>query len=107
MRYLNLGCGNRYHPAWVNMDLHPRGRGVPIYDLAQGIPMDDSSFDVVYHSHVLEHIPSLAALPFIQECCRVLRPGGILRVVVPDLERICQSIFRNWEVPFRVSQGRF
>ena len=64
------------------------GKNVVAHDLKKGIPFADNSFDVVYHSHVLEHFPKVEALTFIRECYRVLRPQGILRVVVPDLEQI-------------------
>ncbi len=90
MQYLNLGCGNRYHPDWINIDIFPSGPGVIAHDLSQGIPLLNDSCEVVYHSNLLEHIRCIDALPFMQECCRVLKPGGILRVAVPDLERICR-----------------
>lgn len=45
--------------------------------------------DVVYHSHLLEHLQQEEGEGLTQECFRVLKPGGILRIVVPDLERIC------------------
>jgi predicted SAM-dependent methyltransferase len=87
---LNLGCGNRFHPAWINVDLAPRDPSVLAADLSRGIPYPDASFDVVYHSHVLEHIRREHAARFLRECWRVLKPSGILRVAVPDLERICR-----------------
>jgi predicted SAM-dependent methyltransferase len=90
MRYLNLGCGNRYHPEWINIDLLPRGPGVLVHDLSKDFPFRENSCDVVYSSHFLEHLPRSAALPFMKECYRILRPKGIVRAVVPDLERICQ-----------------
>ena len=61
------------------------------WDLRRGIPFPDATFDVVYHSHVLEHIDREAAPGFLRECLRVLRPGGTLRVVVPDLERLART----------------
>jgi SAM-dependent methyltransferase len=90
MQYVNLGCGNRYHPAWTNIDIVPRGPGVIRHDLARGIPLPDASCDVVYHAAVLEHLRRADALAFLRECVRVLKPGGIIRVGVPDLERLCQ-----------------
>ncbi len=56
------------------------------WDLRNGIPFADGTFDAVYHSHFLEHIDRTAAPEFLRECRRVLKPGGILRIVVPDLE---------------------
>ena len=87
-QYLNLGCGERFHSSWKNINFISTGKDVMAHDLKQGIPFADNSFDVVYHSHVLEHFPKVEALTFIRECYRVLRPQGILRVVVPDLEQI-------------------
>lgn len=89
--YLNLGCGHRFHPDWTNVDLVSTGEGVIAHNLTQGLPFPDASFDVVYHSHVLEHFPKTDAEFFMRECCRVLRPHGVLRVVVPDLEQIAKT----------------
>lgn len=85
-RLLNLGCGSTFHPDWTNLDFAPRPPYVLGYDLRHGVPFPDGLFDAVYHSHVLEHIPRRGAPDFLRECLRVLRPGGILRVAVPDLE---------------------
>ena len=88
--YLNLGCGRRYHPDWINIDVTPKGPDVIRYDLSLGIPLSDLSVDVVYHSAVLEHMRREDATAFMAECYRVLKFGGIVRVGVPDLEKICQ-----------------
>ncbi|MGF1500164.1 MAG: glycosyltransferase [Elainellaceae cyanobacterium] len=97
MDYLNLGCGHCFHPDWVNVDFTSTGEGVIAHDLRQGIPFDDASFDVVYHSHVLEHLTRPDAENFLKECHRVLRPNGILRVVVPDLEQIARLYLKALE----------
>ena len=55
------------------------------WDLRRGIPFPEASFDLVYHSHFLEHLPKALAPAFLQECSRVLKPRGLLRVVVPDI----------------------
>ncbi|NEO93755.1 MAG: methyltransferase domain-containing protein [Moorea sp. SIO3G5] len=91
MDYLNLGCGSRFHPTWTNVNFVSTGDGVIAHDLTQGIPFPDASFDVVYHSHLLEHFLKTTAESFLKECCRVLRPQGVLRVVVPDLEQLART----------------
>jgi SAM-dependent methyltransferase len=58
------------------------------HDLRKGIPFPDASFDVVYSCHVLEHIDVDSAPGFLNECRRVLKSDGTIRVVVPDLEII-------------------
>jgi len=100
-RYLNLGCGRRYHSAWTNLDLESNDPEVVSHDITRGIPFEASSFNAVYHSHVLEHLTPDEGKVLIQECYRVLSPGGVLRVVVPDLERIARLYLENhqqaWE----------
>lgn len=87
---LNLGCGARTHPAWINVDFRadpPRVRG---HDLRTPLPFATGSFSAVYASHVLEHFPHDYAPVFLGECRRVLKSGGIARIVVPDLEGIAR-----------------
>jgi predicted SAM-dependent methyltransferase len=91
---LNLGCGARVHPAWVNLDLTPAVPEVHRHDVCAGLPFADDSFDVVYHSHLLEHLQHHVVPGFVRECRRVLRPGGVLRLAVPDLEQICRLYLR-------------
>lgn len=88
-KMLNIGCGVWFHPDWINIDLRG-GADVICHNITEGLPFSDESFDVVYHSHLLEHIPRIKALPFMKECYRVLKPGGIVRVLVPDLEQIAR-----------------
>ncbi|MBA3704730.1 MAG: methyltransferase domain-containing protein [Bacteroidetes bacterium] len=86
--YLNLGCGATFHKDWTNIDFVSSGTGVIAHNLLVGIPFPDNSFEVIYHSHVLEHFPKAKAEDFIKECYRVLNPGGMIRIAVPDLEAI-------------------
>ncbi len=97
MKCLNLGCGSRYHPAWTNVDFAPEDPAVLSHDLRRGIPFPDEEFDVVYHSHVLEHFSRRGARGFLRECRRVLKPGGTLRVAVPDLELIAKTYLGTLE----------
>jgi SAM-dependent methyltransferase len=118
---LNLACGAKTSWAWNNLDFstyallaHHRtlasllkrlgvlsstrykrllgvDPGIIRHDLRKGIPFDSNTFDVVYHSHFLEHLDRGAAHLILRECYRVLKPGGILRVVVPDLHILIQN----------------
>ena len=58
---------------------------------AEKLPFADGSVAVVYSSHMLEHLGRDEARAFLLECRRILRPGGILRLVVPDLERYVRT----------------
>jgi SAM-dependent methyltransferase len=89
--FLNLGCGTRLDAGWTNVDFVACAPGVAAHDLRRGVPFPDETFEVVYHSHVLEHFPRTAARAFLRECRRVLKTGGVLRIVVPDLEEIART----------------
>lgn len=90
MKMLNIGCGACHHPAWINLDLEPRSSDVMALDASQGLPFESNSVDVCYSSHVLEHLRPAEADDFVAQQHRVLKPGGVIRVVVPDLECICR-----------------
>ena len=95
MKLLNLGCGKRYLPGCTNIDFVSHGKGVVSHNLLKGIPFADNTFDIVYHSHFLEHLSRSDALFLTRECYRVLKPGGIIRIVVPDLENIVRE-YIHW-----------
>lgn len=108
---LNLGCGSCIVEGWVNVDwsIGARMARVPllsvatkwlglfrnewskeifIHNLSCPFPWSSNSIDVCYSSHTLEHLDRDDGMHFLRECHRVLKPGGILRVVVPDLNAI-------------------
>jgi len=121
MKVLNLGCGIKTSnkPSVINIDwsiyftlkkskilsaitpLIIKGErlvrfnslpgNIMIHNLAKGIPFDSDSVDVVYHSHMLEHLERGVAERFLLEVKRVLRAGGIHRIVVPDFEEACKA----------------
>lgn len=107
MKCLNLGCGSRFIDGWTNLDIAPMSPKVQKCDLLRGIPCADYTFDFVYHSHLLEHIPAAKNAAFLGECLRVLKPGGVIRVVVPDLENIAREYLQYLEESLQGSvEGR-
>jgi SAM-dependent methyltransferase len=108
---LNLGCGTQVADGWVNVDYGVGARAAKIpffravnrklglfgldwdekiclHDLTQKFPWSDSTIDVVYSSHTLEHFSREVGRRFLVECHRVLRSNGIIRIVVPDLRHV-------------------
>lgn len=79
-RRLNLGCGRTRRQGYIGVDLY-RGGAADILALADALPFRDGSFDEVYASHVLEHVPKIEDV--IQEIHRILKPKGVLTAVVP------------------------
>jgi predicted SAM-dependent methyltransferase len=82
---LHLGCGASRLAGWVNVDYPPADLAM---DLGWDLPFEDGSVSYVYMAHVLEHFDYPAeALALVNEVHRVLAPGGVLRVVVPDIRK--------------------
>jgi predicted SAM-dependent methyltransferase len=100
-RLLNIGCGSRFHVDWVNIDFAPVDPAIIKCDIRKGLPFHSNEFDAVYHSHVLEHLPRAEARPFLSECCRLLKPKGLIRIVVPDLEQIAREYLKWLESALR------
>jgi predicted SAM-dependent methyltransferase len=88
---LNVGCGQTFHSEWINVDVVPASPAVRRVDLARGLPFPDRSIDACYCSHVLEHLRPDDAGRALAELFRVLRPGGVVRIVVPDLRRVAEQ----------------
>lgn len=99
MNQLNFGCGNRFATGWVNIDFHSSDASVKRVNLLRGFPYPDNHFDGVYSSHVLEHFTSEQAQFLLGEANRVLKPDGILRIVVPDLAGTCKEYLRILSLP--------
>lgn len=105
MNLVNLGCGTLHRDAWINLDLEPPTPAVRKWDLRRGIPMNAGSADAVYMSHVLEHLSRSEAVAVLQDSFRVLRKGGVIRVVVPDLEVQCREYLAALEAVVRSEPG--
>lgn len=92
-RYINLGCGPVFvdSPEWANLDYSPSSPSVTRANLLAPLPLKSGSVELVYSSHFLEHIPKPDVQSFLGECHRVLQPGGVLRLVLPDLEEMARS----------------
>ncbi|HKW61455.1 MAG TPA: methyltransferase domain-containing protein [Candidatus Acidoferrum sp.] len=120
---LNLGCGLCAPSGWVNVDgswnarlakyptirrvlsrlsLVPSGKeeipwssSIFIHNMRKPLPFPDGSASAIYTSHLLEHLYLEDGQNLMTECFRVLQPGGVLRVVVPDLRAIVDEYLGN------------
>jgi len=94
---INLACGGKLcrEPEWINGDHSPSAKDVMKINLLRPFPFPDNTFDVVYHSQFIEHLPHEKALTFMGECHRILKPNGVLRVVTPDLHNQAVEYLRN------------
>jgi predicted SAM-dependent methyltransferase len=133
---VNVGCGSTPTPGWDNVDnsltvrlaafgplagLLRRLRLVSAAHLAFAriaraeklkvapatrLPYADGSVDAVYSSHMIEHLDRPDAARFLAEAFRVLRPGGTLRVVAPDLRLLIDEYARTGDADRFVAATR-
>ena len=93
MLNVNLGCGPVFIDSsdWLNLDFSPSSYAVRQANLLGRLPLADESSSLVYSSHFLEHVPRTLVAGFLRECLRVLQPGEVVRLVVPDLENMARE----------------
>ena len=117
---LNLGCGSQVPDGWINVDyaLGARFAKLPffrilnktikifnmdwsqnifIHNLTKQLPWDNDSVDVIYISHALEHFSKDEGYYLLGQCQRVLKKGGFIRIVVPDLKYVIEK-YSNGEL---------
>ena len=94
---VNIGCGDRPTPGWVNIELKSTAETL-FWDCRRGLPFSDDRVTAIYSEHVFEHFHlETDAKLFLADCLRCLRPGGILRIVVPDAGAYLQAYTQSWE----------
>ena len=105
VRCLHLGCGARNFSDWLNVDLFQSFKAylfsdpkiIPM-DLRKKLPLPSDSFDFIYSEHVHEHLSYEDGLNLLRECNRVLKPGGVLRISVPNLDLFINLIVNPLEI---------
>lgn len=127
---LNLGSGIRAIPGWVNIDASVSVRisripllyqlycrlfgikpsvwpqGIVIRDLRRGLPFHDRTVQAIFSSAMLEHLEPPVVTRLMQECHRVLIPGGIVRLIVPDLHAAARAYVEEVKVRPGAEPGR-
>lgn len=95
---LNLGCWHRHIPGWVHVDLCD----MPHIDYKSGIDdlsmFDDATVDLIYSSHSFEYFDRQKAVDVLAEWRRVLKPGGVLRMAVPDFDALIKVYQKTGEL---------
>lgn len=92
---LHVGCGQVKMRGWVNIDLDSTKADL-LCDIRNGLPCPDSSMNFIYNEHVLEHLKLNEGNIFLKEAFRVLKPNGVLRIAMPDLDNIIEKFTGNW-----------
>ena len=90
---LHLGCGKRFIPGYTHIDVVEYDH-IDIVNSIDRLPMIENDFcEVIYSCHVLEHFHKNIIFDVLKEWLRILKPGGILRISVPDME----SLFKVYQ----------
>jgi len=94
--HANIACGPRSLDGFLNLDLHRLTQEVISWDCRWELPFADGSVAGARVEHFLEHLEPREELPaFLKACLRVLKKGGVLRIIVPDAERYLQAYCRS------------
>jgi predicted SAM-dependent methyltransferase len=82
-------------PGFVNIDANPRRKVDLWLDVRCGLPFQAGSVDSIYTTHMLEHLYSDELEHLLKECRRVLKPGGGMRIIVPNLASAIRAFQEN------------
>ena len=95
-RLLNLACGSKIsnHGNWVNVDFKSPNPNVRECNILDGLGYRSQYFDVVYSSQFIEHLSYCVAQKVLEDLAKILKKGGFIRLVTPDLEELSKSYIK-------------
>lgn len=94
-KYLEIGpFKGRISDSWDTLDMVEESD--IIGELGGNLPIKDNTYDVIYASHVLEHVPWQKTEMAFSECLRILRKNGWLEIWVPDFKKIVKA-YLSWD----------
>lgn len=91
---LHIGVGKAYLPGWVNLDIFSNVK-CDICSHALAIPYPQESFELIYASHIIEHLSRHLIQSALTHWRSLLKPGGVLRLAVPDFDAIVSHYLVN------------
>lgn len=107
MKNYNIGAGSFRHENWINIDhssiwYKHLQEDIIEYDLLEmnKLPLEDNSVDNIYSSHVIEHVTDEAVQNMCNECYRVLKRGGFIRIQAPNIDIFYSYFIKNKKSPW-------
>jgi SAM-dependent methyltransferase len=101
-RRLNWGCGDHTAAGWINSDIKPGPAVDLVADVRQGLPLATGGLDYAVSIHALPELSYPQLVPALVELRRVLKPGAVLRLALPDLDRGIDAYRRGERSYFKV-----
>ena len=98
MTKLHLGCGKKYIPGWINIDIVAIHPDVKIDDVSELQTIKDGSIDLIYASHVLEHFGRHEVEDVLKIWNKKLTQNGLIRLSVPDFESVCKRYLQTYNI---------
>jgi SAM-dependent methyltransferase len=87
IRRLHWGCGGSAAPGWINSDRGDYPGVDLVCDVRDGLPLPSDSIDYAVSIHALPEVPYNDLVPTLEELRRLLKPGGVLPLGLPDLDK--------------------
>ena len=93
---LNIACGEHFiiNEEWINLDYEAISPHVIKCDILNNLPLKENSASNIYTSHFVEHIPYSKLNSFLKNCFKILSPGGVIRIITPDFNEMCESYIK-------------
>jgi SAM-dependent methyltransferase len=91
-RCLEIGPGDTRISGFETLNILGGNHVDYVCDASRKLPFGDDTFEIIYASHILEHIPWFKIEEVLREWARILRPGGSLEIWVPDGLKICKAL---------------
>ncbi|RLC82085.1 MAG: hypothetical protein DRJ03_10650 [Chloroflexi bacterium] len=105
---LHLGCGSRYFDKWINIDIMLSDPAPDVFlDLQKAIPLSDSAVDYIYSEDFVEHLDFTTGCHLLGECARVLRNGGVMRILTPNLRTFALAYINRTESDLAYYREKF
>ena len=92
-RKLHLGCGDHHIANWINVDFSPAMNVEVAADLTREMPFRSASIDLIHSEDFIEHVDETAGKLVLTECHRILRAGGVMRLLTPDLRTLIEEVY--------------
>ena len=106
-RRVHLGCANRRLDGWLNVDFAGKQRVDLAWDARRPLPFPNGSIDAVFHEHMVAYLSYDEADRLFRETARVLRPGGLTRLIAPDFGAYAVSYVGDGRMLGEVKPRRF